>query len=119
METTIEKNQLNDLTDSKQCNFDLDKFRLEKILNNNSQSKLICVYGQFISEHSIEENRKAIIIFEKIAFTEDNVKTEINEKLNCSSFFTRSTELKEVFVNDIYGNFKCIPNAELNSNFAL
>lgn len=117
MAENIESNQSKDVNDSKKLkntNFDLTKFRLEKILNNNSQSKSICIFGQFLSENP-SNHRNAIILFEKIAFTEENVKTENAENLNCASFFTSTTELKEVFINDIYGNFKCIPNAELNS----
>lgn len=90
---------------------DLTKFRLERILSNNSQSKTICIVGEFV-----DSGQRAIVIFEKSAFTEENVRTSSeSENDNSVSFFASSTELKEVFVNDIYGNFDCIPSAEINS----
>lgn len=84
---------------------DLSKFKLEKILHNNSSRKTICLQGQF--EGSEEAG---IIILEKTAFEDDKVKEN-------TEFFSCSSTLKKLFHNDVYGNYECFPTAELNCKF--
>lgn len=83
------------------------KFTLKRILNNNSNRKTICVLGTF-EDLSAE---LALIILEKISFTEENVKSGEN------GFFSNQSIFEMEFVNDIYGNFKCITtNPDINCN---
>lgn len=142
--------------------YNLANFHLSKILYNNSKNKSICVLGNFInfinrsslaSDEATDGNevhigndanngagcngqaqqQHAIIILEKLAFTERDVGTDdvvIDESadneaggsdddgvcVNKRILFTSDTKLTQLFVNDIYGNFECYPNADLNSN---
>lgn len=100
--------------------YDLSTFRLERILNNNSKTKTICVLGTFPSE--ADTSYPAIIVLEKTAFTDHNVNTAINEVGDgdgneSKSYFSHETKLKQEFINDIYGNFLCFPKPDINSNF--
>lgn len=85
--------------------YDLSKFKLVSILNNNSNRKLICILGHFLDR---SETDQAIILFEKKAFTETQLQNE-NDGL-----FSTTTELTEEFVNDIYGNFECFAPINVN-----
>lgn len=103
--------------------YDLAKFQLKSILNNNSLNKTVCVLGTFQTDTvvaneccvdaNIDNNKQAIIIFEKTAFTEQNLSTDCDE--NQRHYFSKVTNLKEVFINDIYGNFQCYPKPDINS----
>lgn len=123
--------------------YDLSKFRLTRILNNNTKSKTIVVLGKFLSTAGDDDN-EAIVVFEKTAFTASNVMTNVNDEdviavanaindddnqnsnktinadysseSNQCTFFSSDTSLKLEFLNDIYGNFKCFPKPEINSN---
>lgn len=102
--------------------YDLSKFRLERILNNNSKSKTICVLGTFPSQQSADTTEPAIVVLEKTAFTEIDVRTHSDDDddgLNTIQprFFSLETQLKQEFINDIYGNFQCFPIPAINSNF--
>lgn len=109
--------------------YDLSTFRLDRILNNNTKSKTICVLGKFPNGDLINP---AIVVFEKTAFTASDVHT-INDDDNDDNglndddddnkdgdikrtFFSSDTQLKIEFLNDIYGNFECFPKPEINSN---
>lgn len=81
---------------------DLSSFRIDKILNNNSNRKTVCLQGFFDGS---EET--ALVILEKPAFEEQCL-------LQDSDFFSKKSVLKKVFHNDIYGNFDFFPNIELN-----
>lgn len=139
--------------------YDLANFHLSEILYNNSKNKSVCVLGNFIVRDDVVSPvatddavdgtvaatvadagangqphvEQAIIILEKLAFTEHDVctnntgnisdeSTNANEtedrddRINKRILFTSDTKLKQLFVNDIYGNFECYPNADLNSN---
>ncbi|XP_037970462.2 m7GpppX diphosphatase [Plutella xylostella] len=81
--------------------FQLKDFTLDKVLNNNTRGKTVCVLGKFKNKSG-----QALIIFEKNAFKEDD--------LNESGFFSDETQLRIYFQNDIYGNFECFPKSSIN-----
>ena len=105
--------------------YDLSKFKINTILNNNSNRKTVCVLGHFTtldaSEDANDAKRQAIVILEKKAFTEQdlnqNRKTvdEIESTDENRGYFSGRTKLKTEFVNDIYGNFECYPCPDINS----
>ncbi|KAJ8705984.1 hypothetical protein PYW07_010761 [Mythimna separata] len=80
---------------------ELKDFELEKILNNNTVRKTVCVQGKFKDKSGV-----ALIVLEKNAFTE--------EVLDNEGYFSVDTELKTFFQNDIYGNYECFPRPSLN-----
>lgn len=86
--------------DVENCFEDLSKFVFKRILTGNSQRKLICVEGEFEGKEG-----SSVILLEKKAFTEDNV------KLLCSN----QSVLKKEFINDVYGSYEFFPKTELNS----
>ena len=94
---------------SKKISYDLTKFFLESVLTNNTKSKSVCLLGSF--KH-LSETDQAIIILEKTAFTQENLSGD-------QSYFSALSEFKETFVNDIYGNFQCFPNPDINSNYKI
>lgn len=109
---------------------DLTAFRLTKILSNNSRAKTICVLGKFIDPLSDSNDRQAIILLEKTAFTDANVSTvspindddvaadvttAIDNEQFSKTYFCSQTELKQEFTNDIYGQFQCFPSPDINS----
>lgn len=112
--------------------YDLKTFRLTKILSNNSRSKTICVLGKFINQPIDNNDRPAIILLEKSAFTDANVSTAssinddnvtatndvttiIDNDEYSKTYFCSQTELKQEFTNDIYGQFQCFPSPDINS----
>lgn len=124
--------------------YDLSTFRLERILNNNTKSKTISLLGTFPSQQqqqqqpnpelqqspdSIAGGDKAIVVLEKTAFTDDDVNTHDDDIGNVEQnngvvvdqgpqrrYFSLDTQLKQEFINDIYGNFLCYPPPTINSN---
>lgn len=103
--------------------YDLSQFHLERILSNNSRSKSICVLGTFPSANRNDDDGavdqkcvdQAIIVLEKTAFTAADVTTD--DDTAHRKYFSLNTHLKQEFINDIYGNFQCLPLPEINSNF--
>lgn len=85
--------------------FDLKEFQFEKVLSNNSSRKVVVVLGKCYE-------MPAIIILEKVAFTED-----IFSSKNDDDNLIKNSELEKIFHNDIYQNSFCILNAKLNSKF--
>lgn len=83
---------------------ELKDFELEKILNNNTVRKTVCVQGKFKDKSGV-----ALIVLEKNAFTE--------EVLDNEGYFSVDTELKTFFQNDIYGNYECFPRPALNGEW--
>lgn len=81
---------------------DLSTFKLEKILHNNTNRKTVCLKGKFDSK-----NGDALILLEKTAFAEENLKED-------SDYFTKNSSLEKVFHNDIYGNYNYFPKINLN-----
>lgn len=104
--------------------YDLAKFRLKSILSNNSLNKTVCVLGIFSNQSSVDNDNtdqcsndnQAIIIFEKTAFTEQNLNTDGDANDENRHYFSSITNLKQEFVNDIYGNFLCYPKSDINGN---
>lgn len=84
--------------------FKLKDFIPEKILQNNTLRKTICVQGKIRGKTGV-----ALILFEKNAFKE--------EDLNDTGYFSSDTELETFFHNDIYGNYVCFPRPSINSEF--
>lgn len=111
--------------------YDLTAFRLTKILSSNSRAKTICVLGKFVDQPTDNNDRPAIILLEKTAFTDANVSTvsAINDddataadvtattdnEQSKKTFFCSQTQLKQEFTNDIYGQFQCFPSPDINS----
>lgn len=83
---------------------DLSKFRVEKVLHNNTNRKVVCLQGAFDSVDGV-----GLIILEKTAFQED-ILTQNNKE-----FFSEENCLKKYFHNDIYGDYEYYPKTELNS----
>lgn len=114
--------------------YDLSTFRLERILNNNTKSKTISLLGTFPSgeqrpeqqSHETIANDRAIVVLEKSAFTDDDVNTCHDDRSDDNvidnglqrRYFSVDTELKQEFINDIYGNFLCYPRPAINSNLS-
>lgn len=76
----------------------LKDFVLEKILNNNTNRKTVCVQGKFKDKSGV-----ALVILEKNAF---------KEELDNNGYFSVDSELRTFFQNDIYGNFECFPGPQ-------
>lgn len=87
--------------------YDFSKFKLEKILSNNTTRKVIYVLGSF---PDISEADRAIVLLEKTAFRE----TDVADNDEARSYFSRKTLLKTEFINNIYGSFECFPQSDIN-----
>ncbi|KAI5638260.1 scavenger mRNA decapping enzyme c-term binding domain-containing protein [Phthorimaea operculella] len=94
----IDKENGNGVTET---SFELKDFIPEKILNNNTNRKTVCVQGKFKDKSGV-----GLILLEKNAFKE--------EELDNSGYFSVDCELRTFFQNDIYGNFECFPKPSLN-----
>ncbi|KAJ2943070.1 hypothetical protein O0L34_g18761 [Tuta absoluta] len=94
----IDKENGNGVTEA---SFELKDFIPEKILNNNTNRKTVCVLGKFKDKSGV-----GLILLEKNAFKE--------EELDNSGYFSVDCELRTFFQNDIYGNFECFPKPSLN-----
>lgn len=86
---------------------DLSTFSLEKIINNNTKGKTVCLQGTFDKCEGT-----GLVILEKTAFEESNLHQN-------SEYFTGESLLKKLFHNDIYGNYEFLPKIELNSKYIL
>ncbi|XP_058461501.1 m7GpppX diphosphatase [Malaya genurostris] len=119
-------------TDSR---FKLEYFEPTRILSNNSTHKSVTLLGHFAN---LSHDDYAIIVLEKTAFTEEQLKnsrqqstavttayspietslsSESEQKSNCTvnrSFFATTSQLRTEFTNDIYGNFLCMVDPEVN-----
>ncbi|CAG9824392.1 unnamed protein product [Phaedon cochleariae] len=81
---------------------DLSHFKVTKVLQNNTNRKVVCLQGTFESKEG-----DAVVILEKTAFAEEN--------LNNTDCFTVENTLEKVFQNDIYGDYKYFPGLELST----
>ncbi|XP_026324530.1 m7GpppX diphosphatase [Hyposmocoma kahamanoa] len=79
----------------------LEDFIPEKVLNNNTNRKTVCVQGKFKDKTGV-----GLIVLEKNAFKE--------EELDENGYFSEDSELRTLFQNDIYGNFECFPRSSIN-----
>uniref|UniRef100_A0A182Y9N3 m7GpppX diphosphatase n=1 Tax=Anopheles stephensi TaxID=30069 RepID=A0A182Y9N3_ANOST len=115
--------------------YDLAQFRTVRVLNNNSTHKCVALLGHF---GNLSPDKQAIVVLEKRAFTETEITTACTptqrekiapsesepERANVGekavpagserTFFTSSSRLHKEFVNDVYGNFLCTVDPELN-----
>lgn len=82
----------------------LSEFIPEKILNNNTNRKTVCLVGKFKDKDGV-----ALVLLEKNVFKE--------EELDESGYFSAKCELRTFFQNDIYGNFECLPSPSLNGGW--
>lgn len=96
--------------------FDLSKFVLDRVLSNATSRKMISCLGRFSDRGSPTD--RAIVILEKSAFAEaDLVQCPTADgRVDAGAYFSSSTQLLELFVNDIYGNFECFPSPGINRN---
>lgn len=111
-----------------QQSYDLSKFVLESVLSNSTDRKMICCLGRFTDRGGggIGDDHRAIVIFEKTAFAtadlcagDDNRAEELEEHSDARTracYFSSASRLRELFVNDIYGNFECFPCPDINRN---
>lgn len=89
--------------------FQLSQFELVRILSNNSTQKSVALLGHF---RDLSRENQAIVTLEKTAFTEAQLQT--SESDSSSSFFTTKSQLRTEFINDVYGNFLCLTDPEIN-----
>lgn len=113
------------------ASYDLNKFHLQRILNNNTRNKSIALLGSF---PDLSDSDNAIVIFEKQAFQETDVATtgehaekngkepndndtttkEIEEVLTKPSYFCSDLKVQTEFINNIYGSYQCTPPDKLS-----
>lgn len=109
------------------ANYDLNNFKLERILNNNTRNKSIALLGSF---PDLSKNDSAIVILEKKAFRESDVSTknesngslEETEKSTATvqtSYFGNDLKIQTDFINNIYGSYQCTPPAELSGKYII
>lgn len=91
--------------------FQLSQFELVRILSNNSTQKSVALLGHF---RDLSRENQAIVTLEKTAFTEAQLQTSTSESDSSSSFFTTKSQLRTEFINDVYGNFLCLTDPEIN-----
>lgn len=92
--------------------FQLSQFELVRILSINSTQKSVALLGHF---RDLSPENQAIVTLEKTAFTEAQLQTSTaSESDSSSSFFTTKSQLRTEFINDIYGNFLCLADPEIN-----
>ncbi|XP_052836315.1 m7GpppX diphosphatase [Drosophila gunungcola] len=97
----------------KSPSYDLSKFRLKRILTNNSVRKSISLLGTF---PDISETDDAIVVFEKNAYRESDVATPESpseESPKKPSYFNANLKVSTEFVNNIYGSFQVVPSRDL------
>ncbi|XP_017110207.2 m7GpppX diphosphatase [Drosophila bipectinata] len=98
--------------EAKSPSYDLSKFRLKRILSNNSVRKSISLLGTF---PDLSETDDAIVVFEKNAYRESDVATEpaAEESPKKPSYFSSDLKVATEFVNNIYGSFQVVPSRDL------
>lgn len=75
---------------------DLSGFKLKSVLSNSADSKRLTVEGTF------SDGQAAVVILDKKPFTEESF----------SELFSSESKLQQIFQNDIYGNYDCIPGVK-------
>lgn len=85
--------------ETEECFQDLSKFIFKRVLSDSSHRKSICVEGEFADKEG-----STVLLLEKQAFTEENVKHLCSEE----------STLKKTFVNDVYGSYEILPKTDLN-----
>ncbi|CAL8090109.1 unnamed protein product [Orchesella dallaii] len=72
---------------------DLSGFTLKNVLSNSADCKRLTVEGTF------PDGQTAVVVLDKKPFTEENFK----------ELFSSGSRLSQIFQNDIYGNYDCVP----------
>ncbi|XP_068153730.1 m7GpppX diphosphatase [Drosophila tropicalis] len=92
--------------------YELKKFQLKRILNNNTVRKSIALLGTF---PDLSPDNSAIVVFEKNAYRESDVATDESEALDkeAPSYFSGDLNVATQFVNNIYGSYQVVPRQEL------
>ena len=75
-------------------------FELLRVLNENSQRKMVCLEGKF----GADDTNKAVVIMEKTPFSEDIAR----------QILTKDTQTHRDIQNDIYGTLQLYPQPQLN-----
>ncbi|XP_055543212.1 m7GpppX diphosphatase-like [Wyeomyia smithii] len=95
--------------------YDLAGFVPVRILNKNSTHKSVSLLGHFVS---LSRDDYAIIVLEKTAFTEGQLKNHKRHQTSMQPskevFSLTTSQLRTKFVNDTYGNFLCVADPEVN-----
>ncbi|EDW66976.1 m7GpppX diphosphatase [Drosophila virilis] len=107
--------KLNVSSEIKSPSYDLTKFRLKRILNNNSKCKSITLLGTF---PDLSETDAAIVVFEKNAYRESDVATGVSANKESEpepkpSYFSTDLQVRTDFINNIYASFQCVPTQQL------
>lgn len=80
-----------------------EDFELVKVLNDDAQVKSMSVQARVRTESGEKaESNDAVIVLEKTPFAKDDDALK--------ALLSSSTKLKQVFNNDIYGRYECVPN---------
>lgn len=109
--------------------FKLANFEPFRILNNNASHKTVTLLGYFCD---LSRDSYAIVVLEKTAFAEhllrnssltttanfddklEKSESELRTSSQEQSFFSSKSVLRTEFLNDIYGNFLCVTDPEIN-----
>lgn len=96
----------------KSPSYELSKFRLKRILTNNTVRKSISLLGTFDDPAD-----DAIVVLEKNAYRESEVATESpseeSESPKKPSYFSADLKVDTEFVNNIYGSYQVVPSRDL------
>lgn len=80
---------------------DLSGFKLKGVLSNSADTKRLTVQGTF------PDGQQAVVILDKKPFTEENFE----------ELFSGESKLEQIFQNDIYGNYDCLPGVKAAGKF--
>lgn len=78
---------------------DLSGFTLKSVLSNSADVKRLTVEGTF------PDGQSAVIVLDKQPFAEYDFK----------GLFSDKSKLNQIFQNDIYGNYECLPPEKISS----
>ncbi|XP_053969581.1 m7GpppX diphosphatase [Anastrepha ludens] len=93
--------------------YELSTFNLTRILQNNTLRKTIALLGTF---PDVSATDVAVVLLEKQAFKERDVQTAREQIADeAPRIFSNALQVQTEFINNIYGSFQCVPNAELNA----
>lgn len=100
------ENQENNVLDT----ISLNDFKFQRILFNNAARKSIGMLGSFFPKHP--ESASAIVIVEKVDFTEDNFVPE-----NADNSILKHICMSVTEINNIYGKFAGIISRDPEEKF--
>jgi hypothetical protein len=76
--------------------YEFSQFKPSRILSNNTNRKSAIIVGHFTNLSSTDQ---AILILEKSAFAEKNLKTAVADEQESQGIFSEDTKITEEFVN--------------------